>query len=117
MSKGSISLYHIVPLGMEDHRINDSQITASSYHNPTLAPWLGRLNVTRLEGAWAARYQLPGEFLEIDLNATRVLVKVATQGRAVNAAQYATLYSLQHRIDGGNWSVYNLNGRKKVSAS
>jgi len=104
----------IVSVGMEDQSITDSQIIASSYYAPNVAPWLGRLNVIRGEGAWASLFPRRGEFLQIDLYNKTAIFKVATKGRAVNALQYVTSYSLKYSIDGAMWLVYKPNGVKKV---
>jgi len=98
---------------MEDYRISDWQITASSTDHNTLAPWCGRLNVVRGNGAWEPLNRVKGEWLQIDLLKTTVLVKVATQGRA-KAVVYVTSYWLQYSINGENWTEYTINGVKKV---
>jgi len=104
----------MVSVGMEDQRITDSQITASSYYDLNVAPWLGRLNVIREQGAWAPMSASKGEFLQIDLLTKTAIFKVATQGRGWKVIQYVNSYSLKYSIDGAMWLVYKPNGVKKV---
>ena len=69
---------------MEDGRIKDSQITASSHFNPSVSPWYGRLNVVRGNGGWRSKVKAAGEYLQIDLGSRKSIHKVATQGRAIH---------------------------------
>ncbi|XP_020899992.1 EGF-like repeat and discoidin I-like domain-containing protein 3 [Exaiptasia diaphana] len=99
------------PLGMEDGRIKDEQINASSYTGSQIhAARNGRLNKQRDSkgiGGWAAGRSMIGEFIQIDLGSTNVITMVATQGRnSTRFLQYVTLYSLSYSNDGNNWKEY-----------
>ena len=71
-------------LGIEDGRIQDSAITASTIHNSAHAAHLGRLNLVARSGkagAWCAKTSNNKEWLQIDLGNPTTVTKVATQGR------------------------------------
>ncbi|XP_035682848.1 lactadherin-like [Branchiostoma floridae] len=53
------------PLGMESGAIPDYSITASSVHDPGLAPYFGRLNGNTGGGGWAAWIQTMGQWLQV----------------------------------------------------
>jgi len=107
----------MVSVGMEDQRIMDSQITASSIYHVQLSPWIGRLNLILEQGAWVPAVTTRGQFLQIDLLNITAIFKVATQGRAISKVQYVSSYSLQYSIDGTIWAVYKTNGVEKVSSN
>eukprot|EP00058_Branchiostoma_floridae_P006901 XP_002592389.1 hypothetical protein BRAFLDRAFT_67254 [Branchiostoma floridae] len=53
------------PLGMESGAIPDGSITASSYYNYNLAPYLGRFNGVAGGAAWAASSSAIGQWLQV----------------------------------------------------
>ena len=70
----------ILPLGMEDGRIPDNNITASSHYTPTIFPEVclpskGRLNQC-CSNAWCAEKAESGQYLQVDLGSVRKIVKV-----------------------------------------
>ena len=71
-------------LGLENGRIRDSQITASSeYHSKTRAQ-NGRLNFRASggrTGAWSAKFNNVNQWLQIDLKQQTVITGISTQGR------------------------------------
>ena len=80
--------------GIEDGRIKNSAMTASTIHNSAHAAHLGRLNLVARSGkagAWCARTSNSKEWLQIDLGNPTTVTKVATQGRQ-DANQYLTQY-------------------------
>ncbi|XP_020900615.2 lactadherin [Exaiptasia diaphana] len=106
-------------LGMNDFRINNSQITASTYYGPSTAPWNGRLNTEIGSKGWAPQTQAVGEYLQIDFGKDKMVSKVATQGRGHPGArpgtnQYVTKYSLQISASILNWVSYNTSGAKMI---
>ncbi|XP_031573510.1 lactadherin-like [Actinia tenebrosa] len=107
------------PLGMEDGRIQNSQITASSYFDKRFYPWLARLNLEATlehQGSWTAGQKMVGEYIQIDLGRMYKLTKVATQGRvpADWHTQWVTKYSLAYRADDPTWTDYKENDIIKV---
>ncbi|KAK3744939.1 hypothetical protein QZH41_020410 [Actinostola sp. cb2023] len=98
------------PFGMEDGRILDSQITASSYYSNNESPSNGRLNRNLGGGAWSPITDATvGEYLQIDLGSNKTVYKVATQGR-YNHYFRVTKYTLQYSDDGTLWTNYTING-------
>ncbi|KAK3750723.1 hypothetical protein QZH41_017276, partial [Actinostola sp. cb2023] len=89
------------PLGMEDGRINDSQITASSLHSNYYYPWYARLRNNR---GWAPKISSSGEYLQIDLRNVLVVSGVATQ--KLTKYELVTKYFLQHSVEGSSWTSY-----------
>ncbi|XP_048590614.1 lactadherin isoform X2 [Nematostella vectensis] len=110
------------PLGMEDGSIQDTSITASSHwiepgHNPHHA----RLNNQPVSGqhigAWAAKYNQKGEYLEVDLGQVTWITHVATQGRpkGTGSIHWVTEYSVEYSLKGDQWQSYqDGNGVIKV---
>merc|ERR1711971_245488 len=96
------------PLGLEDGRIGDSQIRASSSYSPeSVGPSAGRLNSEKGGGAWCPKNLITEnmetqEFLEIDLEYNHVITAVVTQGRFANGrgAEFAEFYIIQYWREG-----------------
>ena len=104
-------------LGIEDGRIQDSAITASTIHNSAHAAHLGRLNLVARSGkagAWCAKTSNNKEWLQIDLGNPTTVTKVATQGRQ-NHNQWPTSYSISYSLTGSYWVQYTVRGKKKVT--
>ena len=99
---------------MEDGRISNGQISASSQWNANHAAIQGRLNFKKTgskQGAWSALANNANQWLQVDLGCqyTRV-TRVATQGRnAVN--QWVTKYRLQFGNDGLHFQYYQQQGK------
>ena len=55
-----------------------------------------------LPGAWVAKSSEKGEYIEADLEITRELIKIATQGRQ-DKAEWVTSYYLSYGTDGINY--------------
>ncbi|XP_061881324.1 discoidin domain-containing receptor 2-like isoform X1 [Entelurus aequoreus] len=97
-------------LGMEDGRIKDDDITASSQWHETTGPQYARLNREDGDGAWCPEGQLEAtdsQFLQVDLRRLTFLTVVATQGRyARNGIEFAHAYSLNYSRDGVTWKSW-----------
>nr|XP_058963395.1 lactadherin-like [Pocillopora verrucosa] len=100
-------------LGMENGKILDGQISASSEHSSSLAAIHGRLHYQGPQGndgAWAASTNDFHQWLQIDLGSQFFKVKgVATQSRQ-NVMQYVTKYKLQYSNNGLNFKFYREEG-------
>lgn len=111
------------PLGMENKRIDDTQVTASTFHEE-FPPHKARLNGP---SAWCAG-DLGGEvYLQVDLQGLSLITAVATQGfypdpnllslRLGSVSKYRMTFSDDgtswevHRNRYGNHSVFNGNKR------
>jgi len=101
---------------MQDGRIRDSKITASSYRREGLAPWKARLLTNEL--GWAPLDVNVGEYLQIDLDRKSRIGAVATQGRLPGDShnEYVKSYTLQSSDDGVQFSKYTINGTIKVGS-
>uniref|UniRef100_A0A7N6AYX9 receptor protein-tyrosine kinase n=1 Tax=Anabas testudineus TaxID=64144 RepID=A0A7N6AYX9_ANATE len=98
-------------LGMEDNRIKDEAITASSQWYETTGPQYGRFNSEEGDGAWCPKGQLEPsdtQYLQVDLGRLTFLTVVGTQGRyARNSGnEYARAYRLNYSRDGVLWKSW-----------
>ncbi|EDO30171.1 predicted protein, partial [Nematostella vectensis] len=97
------------PLGIEDGSIPDSSITASSRFGPSYSPYYGRLNNQAVSekqfGAWAAKINQKGEYLQVDLGRVTLVTHVATQGRD-DFPQWVTKYTVNYSLTGEQWQSY-----------
>eukprot|EP00058_Branchiostoma_floridae_P006895 XP_002592383.1 hypothetical protein BRAFLDRAFT_67247 [Branchiostoma floridae] len=108
-----------VPLGMESGAIPDSDITASSSH-PYFAPYQGRLNGVAGYGAWAARANEIGQWLQVDLGEIKRVTGTVIQGRHTteHGEQFVTSYKLQYRAAWNSWTTYtSSDGSDKMNES
>lgn len=104
------------PIGMENRRIRNQQISASSEWDANHGARLARLNqkrTGRTMGAWSARVNNAYQFLQIDLRVPMKVTSVATQGRS-DANQWVTKYMLSFSLDGAHFAVYWSQGRPWV---
>ncbi|KAM4576078.1 discoidin domain-containing receptor 2 isoform 1-T1 [Odontesthes bonariensis] len=95
------------PLGMEDGRIKDEDITASSYWHNSTGPQFARLNREEGDGAWCPKGQEPSDnqYLQVDLSRLTFLTLIATQGRYARnlGKEFARAYRLNYSRDGLLW--------------
>ena len=105
---------------MEDRRISDTQITASSEFDSNHGATNARLNLPAqgsTTGGWSARTNDLNQWIQADLGSVQSVSGVVMQGR--NAyPQWVTKYRVQFSGDGKSWSnVVDANGqnvRKQV---
>ena len=103
-------------LGMEDGRIQDGAMSASSIYNDKCAAKLGRLNLVARSGnagAWCVKTNDNKQWLQIDLGSPTTITKTATQGRQ-DASQWVTSYSLSYSLNSLYWVQYTVRGKNKV---
>ena len=101
----------VVPLGMESGRISDASIRASTEFNFGHRAANARLNFRAghgRTGAWSARYNDHGQWIQIDLRRTMEIRRVAIQGRP-DADQWVKSYTLFYSQDGGHFYPYENN--------
>ena len=107
------------PLGLQNGRLRNSKITASSEVNNRHAAWLGRLGRKKrggYAGAWCARYNNHYQWMKFDLSRPMRITKVATQGRQ-DYNQWVTRYTISTSLDGTHWAIYRLKSQDKVGIS
>ncbi|XP_076650199.1 discoidin domain-containing receptor 2-like isoform X2 [Halictus rubicundus] len=106
----------ILPLGMEEGKIPDDAITASSsYESKSVGPQNARIRQEKNGGAWCPKAQISSsirEYLEIDLTRNHLIAWTETQGRFGNGQgqEYAEAFFLEYWRD-TKWHHYkNLKG-------
>ena len=102
---------------MEDHRVPDQLITASSYYNYWGSPRMARLHqrrVGKFGGSWYAKRNDKRQWLKIDMGGLTRVSRCATQGRQ-NADQWVTSYYVSYSVKGYRFVTYKEYGRTKVS--
>ena len=83
---------------MEDSRIQDNQITASTFYNAASAPSNARLNQNLGEGGWSMA--APGnQWIQANLLISKTVTGVITQGKQ-QRDQWVTKFKVQYSDDG-----------------
>ncbi|XP_061082766.1 coagulation factor V [Conger conger] len=100
-----------VPLGMENGRISDAQITASSVATSWLSgawqPWLARLNKLGNVNAWQAKTNDMQQWLQVELKEVKKITGIVTQGaKSLMTEMYVTEYTIEYSKDGRTWIKY-----------
>ena len=99
---------------MEDPDIiPDAQITASSNY-ASYYPHKGRLNG---DSGWCQRpFEIPDNYIQVDMGARRAVCGVATQGTAQGKVQgsFIESYTLSFSTDGTSWTTYKEENVEKV---
>uniref|UniRef100_A0A8C7C827 receptor protein-tyrosine kinase n=1 Tax=Oncorhynchus kisutch TaxID=8019 RepID=A0A8C7C827_ONCKI len=122
-SDSSMAAHCRYPLGMEDGRIKDHDITASSQWYETTGPQYARLNREEGDGAWCPAGLLQPsdtQYLQIDLGQLTFLTVVGTQGRYArnSGKEFARMYRLNYSHDGQLWRSWkNRLGNKTMEAN
>ena len=105
-----------MPLGVEDGRVPDPLMRASSFYNYYCGPFNARLNrrrYSRYGGAWCAKRRNKRQWLQVDFGALTRVSRVATQGRQ-NSAQWVTSYYISYSRNGYKFTPYREGRRTKV---
>ncbi|XP_049829202.1 epithelial discoidin domain-containing receptor 1-like [Schistocerca gregaria] len=112
-----------VALGMEEGRIPDSAVSASSSYEPkSVGPQNARIRQEKNGGAWCPKAQISSEvqeFLEVDLGRPHLITATETQGRFGNGQgqEYAESFHLLYWRDAlQRWAVYRDSAGRKVLA-
>ena len=88
------------PMGMENGRIQNSSITASSYLNDTFAPNEARLGNNKMWCA-AADQQNTKQWLKVDLGDVAKVLGVSSQG---DGQSNVLTYKISYSQDGSSWT-------------
>ncbi|XP_068726466.1 uncharacterized protein [Montipora capricornis] len=103
------------PMGLQNGRIKNHMITASSFHDINHGPFLARLHGRRrgrYMGAWSAKYNNRYQYLQVDFGGASKIVRIAMQGRQ-DANQWVTQFYLSHSMDRVHFVEYmERNSRK-----
>ncbi|XP_072244389.1 inactive carboxypeptidase-like protein X2 [Leuresthes tenuis] len=101
------------PLGMESHKVEPDQLSASSVSQYSFSPQRARLNMQGSDdednmrgGAWCANAEDRIHWFEIDARRETEFTGVITQGRAsLNESDYVTSYFLAFSNDSREWTT------------
>ncbi|CAL8348265.1 unnamed protein product [Lota lota] len=110
-------------LGMQDGRIKDHDITASSQWYETTGPKYARLNREGGDGAWCPEGELEpsdSQYLQVDLGQLTFVTVVGTQGRYARSSgkEFARAYRLNYSRDGTLWRTWkNRHGNPVMEAN
>lgn len=91
-----------MPIGLEDKRIRDGAMQASTYYNRYLAPWHGRINN---RWSWSARRSVRNQWLQVYFGVLARLTGINSQGRQ-DANQWVKTFILTFSRDGFNFVKY-----------
>ncbi|XP_021054295.1 coagulation factor V [Mus pahari] len=99
------------PLGLEDGRIQNKQITASSFKKSWWGdywePSLARLNAQGRVNAWQAKANNNKQWLQVDLLKIKKVTAIVTQGcKSLSSEMYVKSYSIQYSDQGVAWKPY-----------
>ena len=98
---------------MENERIPDSAISASSFLHWGSRPSLVRLNSI---SSWIAADNETKSWVQVDLRRDAVIKKIATQGRPGNFSLWVKTYTLSSRANREtDWLTYKENEDVKAS--
>ena len=106
------------PLGMENGRILDRQLSASSAWDDNTLRYgssRARLRMASWPPGWNAKKNDPNPWLQIDLGSIKTVTGVATQGYgASQTKEWVKTYSVLTSSDGKNWETYKVGNKEKV---
>ncbi|XP_058898134.1 coagulation factor V isoform X1 [Kogia breviceps] len=99
------------PLGMESGKIENKQITASSFKKSWWGdywePFLARLNAQGRVNAWQAKANNNNQWLQIDLLKIKKITAIITQGcKSLSYEMYVKSYTIQYSDQGVEWKPY-----------
>ncbi|XP_051042098.1 coagulation factor V isoform X2 [Phodopus roborovskii] len=100
-----------MPLGLEDGRIENKQITASSFKKSWWGdywdPSRARLNAQGRVNAWQAKANNNKQWLQVDLLKIKKITAIVTQGcKSLSSEMYVKSYSIQYSDQGVEWKPY-----------
>ena len=91
---------------MEDGRIEDNQLTASSEYNDGVKPKYARLNLLPEanihSGVWRAAVKDTNQWIQVNLTTPTIVTGVITQGRH-GLYEWVTHFKLQYSDNGDHW--------------
>ncbi|XP_064450421.1 coagulation factor V isoform X2 [Mirounga angustirostris] len=99
------------PLGMESGKIENKQITASSFKKSWWGdywePFLARLNAQGRVNAWQAKANNNKQWLQIDLLKIKKITAIVTQGcKSLSSEIYVKSYTIHYSDQGMEWKPY-----------
>lgn len=105
-----------LPMGIEDYKIKDRDLTASSEWDKYHAARFARLNSVargKNKGAWSAKRNNRGQWIMVDLKKGIVVSKILIQGRQ-DSNQWVTSYKVAYSNNGRTFKLYTKRGRVQI---
>ena len=101
---------------MENGKIPDSQIAASSHWNDLPDPATARLNSKQTGmGAWSAGKNDVNQWIQVDFKNQAIVTNILTQGRnSTTFYQWVKSYTVHYSNDGIDFTTYQKGGEVKV---
>ncbi|XP_032240781.2 uncharacterized protein LOC5515249 isoform X2 [Nematostella vectensis] len=106
-------------LGLQEWRIPRSAISASSRISTNYMPWMARLDSTEYGGAWCARRNAVGEYLQVDIGFMARVTAIVLQGKESPTElpslpeAWVKLFVLWFSDDRFTWEEYKVGGLLK----
>ena len=94
---------------MEDGRISDSRITASTTQSEEYSTRNARLNGP---SSWTARHNDPNQWIKVDLDSDKTITAIATQGRRDD---WVKTFTVSYSSDGQRFEFKKIIGTEMVS--
>jgi hypothetical protein len=102
---------------VEDRKIPNYAITASSKWNRNHAPYLGRLNNVKRKGkagGWSAKKNKLPQWIQVAVGKQTIITAILTQGRQ-DRNQWVKTYTMAYSNNGRNFKTYRVGGRVRVN--
>ncbi|KAI5946229.1 Coagulation factor V [Manis javanica] len=99
------------PLGMESGKIENRQISASSFRKSWWGdywePFRARLNAQGRVNAWQAKSNNNKQWLQIDLLKIKKITAIVTQGcKSLSSEMYVKSFAIHYSDQGAEWKPY-----------
>ena len=101
-----------IQLGMQNGKLPNSALSASSQYNAYAGPENARLHFCAESGrygAWIAQKQDHNQYYQVDFGVETQVTRIETQGRQ-DSLQYVKEYTLRYSIDGSYFKQYQPSG-------
>ena len=105
-----------IQLGMQNGKLPNSALSASSQYNAYAGPENARLHFCAESGrygAWIAQKNDHSQYYQVDFGVETQVTRIETQGRQ-DALQYVKAYTLRYSTDGSYFKQYQPSGFTKV---
>ena len=105
-----------IQLGMQNGKLPNSALSASSQLNAYAGPENARLHFCKESGrygAWIAQRNDHRQYYQVDFGVETQVTGIETQGRQ-DALQYVKAYTLRYSTDGSYFKQYQPSGFTKV---
>lgn len=106
------------PMGLQNRRLKDTQMTASSEINVYSKASRGRLHIRRqgrLSGGWQSKYTNRYQWIQVYFVKPAKIIRISTQGQQ-DKNQWVTQYVVYHSMDPVNFKSYQERNNIKVRA-